>query len=64
MKRKLSFPVSRIAAIGEDVAQPRVEATDRSQDKRPAVPVLDICGVHDKADQIALRVGDDVALTS
>lgn len=56
--------VAGIAAVRKDMAQSGVEAADRSKDERSSVPILDVGGMHEEADQIALRVGDDVALAS
>ena len=51
-----------VAAIGEDVAQPGQQATDRDQQRRGAVAVLDVGGVDLRRHQMALGVGQDVAL--
>ena len=62
-ERGAQFAAS-IAAVGEDMPQPRIERTDRSQRKGAAVAVLDISGVHDKPDQMAKRISNDMALAS
>ena len=54
--------VSGIAAIGEDVAQPREAFDDVAQDERRPVAVLDVGSVDHGVDEIALGVGEDVAL--
>jgi len=56
--------VARITAIGEDMAQPRETADDFSQHQWRTVAVLDTGGVDHGVDQIALGVGQDVALTA
>jgi hypothetical protein len=53
-----------IAAIGENVTQPRIQKADRGQHERSAIAVLHIGRVRDKPDGMALRVGDDVTFTA
>src|SRR5215217_6774489 len=53
---------SRIAAIGKDMAQPGIESADGGEHLHRAIAVLDIGGMNAQPDQMALRVGDDVAL--
>src|ERR1700678_2796997 len=53
-----------VSAVGEDVAQPRIDRADRRQDERSAVAILDVGGMDDDADEMALRVGDDVPLAT
>ena len=55
---------SRIAAIGEDMAQPRPAFEDRFQEVRRAVTVLDIGGMDDETHQQAERVDNDMALAA
>lgn len=54
--------VARIAAIGEDVAQPWMAEPDRLQQVGSSVAILNIGPVDPHEDQEAERVGDDVAL--
>ena len=54
----------RIAAIGEDVAQPREGASDRAQKRGCAVAILDIRRMDDRADQQSAGVGEDVSLAA
>ena len=56
--------VARIAAIGKDMAQPRVERADRGQHRHGSITILDIRRVDPQPAQMALRVGDDVALAA
>ena len=53
-----------ITTIGEQVAQPRELGDDACEHKRRAVAILDIGGVDHRMDQIALGVGEDMALAS
>lgn len=53
--------VPRITTIGEDVPQPRIEPADRSQYAGATITVLDIGWMHEETNQIALRVGYNVA---
>ena len=59
--QRLAQLLASIAAIGEDKAQPWVERADRSEHTRGTIAILNVGLVHDQPDQIALRVGDDVA---
>jgi len=56
--------VPRIAAIGEQVAQPGKSADDPGEHQRRSVAVLDVGGVDHGVDQISLGIGEDVALAS
>ena len=56
--------VAGIATIGEQVSQPREAMDDLGEQKRRAVTILDIGGVDDGMDQIALGVGQDMALAA
>lgn len=51
-----------IAAIGEDVPQPREAFDDLGQHQRSAVTVLDVGGVDYGMDEIAVGVRQDMAL--
>ena len=53
-----------IAAIGEQVAQTREAMNDPGEDQRRAITVMDVGGVDHGVDQIALGVGQDVALAA
>lgn len=53
-----------IAAIGEDMAQPRPRFENGLQDSWRAVAVLNVGGMDDEPDQQAERVNDDVALAA
>lgn len=55
---------SGIAAIGKDVTQPREAFDDFGQHHWRAVAVLDGGGVDHSVDQIAVGVGQDVALAA
>ena len=55
---------SPIAAIGEDVAQPREARSDRGENVRCAIAILDVGGMDDCRDQQATSVGEDVALAA
>ena len=52
--------VAGIAAIGEDVTQPRTEVSDCPQHLRRAVAVLNVGRMHQQTPQVAEGVGDDV----
>ena len=54
--------VTRIATIGEDVAQPGEAMADGPEDVRGAVAILDPGGMDDGEQQQAQRIGHDVAL--
>ena len=56
--------VAGIAAIGEDVPQPRIERTDRGQDIDRTVAILDVGGMDQQPDEITLGVGHDVSLAA
>src|SRR5918997_651974 len=56
--------VSRIAAIGKDMAQPGIEGADGGEHLHRTVTVLDVGGMNAQSDQMALRISDDVALAS
>jgi hypothetical protein len=56
--------IARIAAIGKHMAQPGIKGADRGEHLHRAITVLDVGGVNAQADEMALRVGDDVALAS
>jgi len=60
-KRGLQLLAS-VAAIGKDMAQPGKEIADRGHHTDRAVAILDIGGVHLRANQMTVGVGDDVAL--
>jgi hypothetical protein len=51
-----------IAAVGEDVTQPRPAGADGVEHHRCAIAILDTGGVDYHADQQTERVGDDVPL--
>lgn len=54
--------VTGIAAIGEDLPRPREALYDLGQHQRSAVTVLDVGGVDYRMDEIAVGVGQDMAL--
>ena len=56
--------ISSIATIGKDMAQPGIARTDRSKNAGGAIAILNAGFVNDESDQVALGVGDDVALTA
>ena len=56
--------ISGIAAIGKDMAQPRIARADRSKDAWGAIAILNAGFVHDESYQVALGVGNDVALAA
>jgi hypothetical protein len=62
--QRLPELVARIAAIGEDMAQPREALDDLGQHQRRTVAVLDVGGVDHGVDQITLGVGQDEALAA
>lgn len=51
-----------IAAIGEQMSERGKALTGRGDERRRAVPVLNTGFVHDGRQQVALRVGHDMAL--
>jgi hypothetical protein len=56
--------ISGIATIGKDVAQPGIARADRSKDAGGAIPILNAGFMHDESDQVALGVGNNVALAA
>ena len=46
------------------MSQPRIERADRCDDARRAVAILDISLMHDEANEIALRIGDDMSFAA
>ena len=52
------------AAIGEQVPQPREAIDDLGEEQGRSVAVLDVSGVDQGVDQIALGIGQDVALAA
>jgi hypothetical protein len=46
------------------MAQPGIARTDRSKNAGGAIAILNAGFVNDESDQVALGVGDDVALTA
>ena len=62
--QRLPELVSGIAAIGEDMAQPREAADDFGQHQRRTIAVLDVSSVDHGVDQIAVGVSQDVALAA
>ena len=56
--------LSGVAAVGEQVAQPWIEATNGRDDTDGSVTILDVGGMDRQTDHVALRVGDDVPLTA
>jgi len=61
--REAGLVHQRIAAIGEDMAQPREAADDLGKHQRRSA-VLDVGRVDHGVDQIALCVGEDMALAA
>lgn len=62
--QRLPELVSGVTAIGEDMAQPREATDDLREHQRRTVAVLDIGGVDHGVDQVALGVGQDMALAA
>ena len=62
--QRLAQFLAGIAAIGEDMAQPWIERADRGEHARGAIAILNAGFMHDQPDQIALRVGDDMAFAA
>src|SRR5665213_2992391 len=56
--------VAGIAAIGEDMAQPGIEISNRGEDADGAIAILNVGGMDLQPDQVAERVDDDVALAA
>src|SRR5712691_1941440 len=54
----------RVGAIGKDMAQPREEIADRGQQIGRTVSILDVGGVHLRANQMTAGIGNDVALAT
>ena len=50
------------AAVGVKLEQKRKGAEQARHPQRPAVPVLNVAGVHDGVHQKALRIDEDVPL--
>jgi len=63
-RQSLAQFISSIATIGKDMAQPGIARTDRSKNAGGAIAILNAGFVNDESDQVALGVGDDVALTA
>lgn len=61
---RLPQPGSGIAAICEDMAQPRKAAADRLGNRGSAIAILYIGSVNEHEDQKSKRIGDNVALTA
>ena len=55
---------SSIASIGEDVTEPLETGADICPDQRSAVSVLYIGSIDNDMDQIAIGIGDDMALAA
>src|SRR6266436_5831214 len=60
-KRRLQL-LAGVGAIGKNMAQPREEIADRRQQVGRAVSVLNVGGVHLRANQMTAGIGNDVAL--
>ena len=56
--------VAGVAAIGEDVAQPRIERADGGEHGGRAVAVLDVGRMHHDADEVAVGIDEDMALAA
>src|SRR5438874_13293528 len=56
--------VAGVAAVGEDVAQPRVEVADLLEHEDRAIAVLHVGLVHHQPDHVARCVGHDVMLAA
>ena len=54
--------VTRIGAVSEDVAQPRIERPDRAEERNCAVPILDVSRMHLQTNEMSRRIGNDVPL--
>jgi hypothetical protein len=54
--------VASITAIGEQVSQPGEAVDDLGEQQRRAIAILDVGGVDQGMNQIALGVGEDMAL--
>src|SRR3546814_14386099 len=64
LAQRLPELVASIAAIGEDMAQPREAMDDFRQYEWCAVAVLDVGGVDYGMNEIDVGFGEDVALAS
>ena len=49
--------VAGVGAVGEQMAQPRIEAADRRDDRDCPVAVLNVGRVHVESDEMTFRVG-------
>jgi hypothetical protein len=56
--------VPRIAAVSEDMTQPRTADADRVEQVRSAITILNVCPVDQHEDQEAECIGDDMALAA
>src|SRR5713226_5854385 len=56
--------VAGVAGIGEDMAQPGKGIADGGEEERGSITILEACFMHDRADQQARCVGQDVALAA
>lgn len=61
---RISQLVAGITCVGEEVAQPRIEGADGGEHAGRAVAILDVGRMHHDADEVAVRIGDDVALAA
>jgi hypothetical protein len=53
---------SLIATVGEELAQKRVQSEQRRQHQLAAVAILNISGMHNRVQQQAYRIDEDMAL--
>src|SRR6185437_15003259 len=51
-----------VAAVGVELDEKREGAEQARHHQRPAVPVLNVAGVHERVHQQALRIDEDMAL--
>jgi hypothetical protein len=51
-------------SVGEQMTQPRIEPAHEGDHAEGSVAVLDVGSMHAQADQMAVGVGDDVALAA
>ena len=56
--------VTTVAAIGKDMPEPRVFVAQCLGNKWPAVPILNVCRMHDSFNQSSASVGDDMPLAA
>src|SRR5216683_1390944 len=56
--------VAGVVGIGEDMAQPGKGIADGGEEERGSITILEACFMHDRADQQARCVGQDVALAA